>query len=221
MTVFSLPHFPAQKSGRAHLIRFRGLQHLLSYYYHIRYSTSASLHNFAAHTILSPSSCRHCSAPLLRPQYSNCPGVQAAVLYTDHYALPVYVATQSWCGTCKKFVPYDGVEDRVFNYNDVRLFTHQLLNSYTARYTSSQTTFNSFCHSMIRMYDEYKNPFSSIPFISVPTFILVWFSFVVVRLGAIAFNVLFADPNLQQSLQTASLSLFLLIIALVLFLLLQ
>lgn len=78
--------------------------------------------------------------------------------------------------SCGVVTPFDGLEDRVFNYNNIRLFTHALLNSYTSQYTVSQTSFTAFHESTERSY--YEQQLQPLPFISLPVFIGVWFSFI-------------------------------------------
>ena len=83
------------------------------------------------------------------------------------------------CSKCGNISEYDGVNDGVFNYNNKQLFTHSLLNLYTISYSAVSLPFNAFVLIANRYYREMSNSiYNSAKFVSNPTFLTVWCSFV-------------------------------------------
>ncbi|EJD33826.1 hypothetical protein AURDEDRAFT_28099, partial [Auricularia subglabra TFB-10046 SS5] len=82
------------------------------------------------------------------------------------------------CATCppqsRRYVGPDLREKGLFNFNNSRIFTHELLNDFTSAMTASETPFHSF-HKMIqRKYIDTKSPS---PFAANKLFRSVWYSF--------------------------------------------
>ncbi|KAF9455292.1 hypothetical protein BDZ94DRAFT_1231040 [Collybia nuda] len=82
------------------------------------------------------------------------------------------------CPTCpavhRQYIGPDCRELGLFNLNNHKLFTHDLLDEYTSAYTSSETPFVAWTSVLTRRYEIHKSPF---PFINVDIFRNTWFSF--------------------------------------------
>lgn len=103
--------------------------------------------------------------------------VKRCTVYTLTGAFPVEVKTQK-CPRCppahKRRI---GPEPRalgLFNYNNWRLFSHELLDDYTCSFTTSETPFESWVNQVDRQYAVTESP---IPFLGSDTFGLVWFAY--------------------------------------------
>ncbi|KAJ7229018.1 hypothetical protein GGX14DRAFT_346881 [Mycena pura] len=68
-------------------------------------------------------------------------------------------------------------ERGIFNYNNRRLFTHDLLDEYTASYTSSETPFSAWVLVVSRRYELYADE-QSLHFPTAEVFRSAWFSYV-------------------------------------------
>ncbi|KAJ2957100.1 hypothetical protein NUW54_g14623 [Trametes sanguinea] len=66
----------------------------------------------------------------------------------------------------------------VFNWNNLILLTHELLNSYTNMFTASETPFSAFCLTIRRQYEDVA---SGMQFCSEETFVRAWFAFVQIQ----------------------------------------
>jgi hypothetical protein len=66
-----------------------------------------------------------------------------SILFTLTESIRVIVETVQ-CPSCEKVNHYDGVHDRIFNYDNVFLFSHDLLDDYTSFMKSSSMTFNAY-----------------------------------------------------------------------------
>lgn len=97
-----------------------------------------------------------------------------AQLFCVSSIIPVIVH-QQLCTDCNSPVPYDGLNDTVFNYNNKLLFSHHFLNSYTTRFSCHTCPFTAFVASQRRDY--INMGFDADLFVTVPTFISVWFCF--------------------------------------------
>ncbi|KZV81025.1 hypothetical protein EXIGLDRAFT_590183, partial [Exidia glandulosa HHB12029] len=62
----------------------------------------------------------------------------------------------------------------LFNYNNLTIVSHALLNKYDTLLSASETTFHGFCEVMQREYEAYGSP---TPFMGEDRFRTCWFSF--------------------------------------------
>ncbi|KAJ7225309.1 hypothetical protein GGX14DRAFT_348979, partial [Mycena pura] len=69
----------------------------------------------------------------------------------------------------------DGREHGIFNYNNQKLFTHDLLDEYTAAYTSSETPFSAWVSVLSWRYELHSGAHS---FVTAEVFRCVWFAYV-------------------------------------------
>jgi hypothetical protein len=72
-------------------------------------------------------------------------------------------------------VEADGVDQKIFNWSNSYLFSHELLNGFTRQFTRNPTPFTAFVDIIKDNYIDNHSPF---PFIHVATFQKVWFTFV-------------------------------------------
>jgi hypothetical protein len=78
-----------------------------------------------------------------------------AVLFSSNSARNIHIhCNRCTNSNCNHVVYYDGVEDRIFNYNNRFLFTHELLNDYTNQFTLSETAIHAYISSVKRRYLE-------------------------------------------------------------------
>lgn len=103
--------------------------------------------------------------------------IKKCTVYTLTGAFPVEVETQK-CPSCppahKRRI---GPEPRalgLFNFNNWRIFSHELLDDYTCSFTTSETPFESWVHQVDRRYAATEIP---MPFMGSDTFRLVWFAY--------------------------------------------
>lgn len=82
------------------------------------------------------------------------------------------------CGTCpsayRRYVRPDGRNAGIFNLNNRLLFTHGLLDDYTASFTSSETPFAAWVNVVQRRYMRYGSPE---PFVPDAVFMAAWFGY--------------------------------------------
>ncbi|KAJ6464103.1 hypothetical protein C8R45DRAFT_940278 [Mycena sanguinolenta] len=71
----------------------------------------------------------------------------------------------------------DGWERGIFNYNNRKLFAHDLLDEYTSAYTSSETPFSAWVTVVSRRYKSHSEP-TEYPFVTAEVFRAAWFSYV-------------------------------------------
>src|SRR5205807_866802 len=110
----------------------------------------------------------------------------------------------------------------LFVYSNQKLFTHELLNEYTYRYSRLQTTFHGFWHCLRAVYKATEesdsirfrsssssssfsssaasstsdaSSFSSIPFVSPSTFAAAWFGFINLQRWNYRFSCSICGPN--------------------------
>lgn len=76
------------------------------------------------------------------------------------------------------FIGPDGLRQGLFNLNNTVPFTHDLLNDYTASFTSSETPFLAWTSTMRKRYDRHGSP---LPFAHEATFRNAWFSYSVLQ----------------------------------------
>ncbi|KAJ7233197.1 hypothetical protein C8J57DRAFT_1195912 [Mycena rebaudengoi] len=97
----------------------------------------------------------------------------ACTIYGLCEAFTTLIEVQS-CAMCKRrFVGPDCEELGVFNYNNKALFTHEILDEYTAAYTTSETPFTAWITVVSRRYDLRNLG----PFCSQETFRSAWFAY--------------------------------------------
>jgi len=77
-----------------------------------------------------------------------------------------------------RYVGPDGRTLGLFNFNNQILFAHDLMDEYTAAYSSSETPFTAWISVVSRRYEQYK-PGSS--FVSEDTFRTAWFLYVTLQ----------------------------------------
>ncbi|KAJ7829970.1 hypothetical protein B0H14DRAFT_3088025 [Mycena olivaceomarginata] len=65
----------------------------------------------------------------------------------------------------------------IFNYNNRKLFSHDLLDEYTSVYTSSETPFSAWVSVVARRYELHSGSMEH-PFVTAEVFRAVWFAYV-------------------------------------------
>jgi CxC4 like cysteine cluster associated with KDZ transposases len=103
-------------------------------------------------------------------------------MYTTQEAFVVDIELQV-CPRCpaasRKFIGPDPRNIGLFNYNNRRLFTHELFTEYISAFTSSETPIDPWVEHITRRYQETAHQeMDSIPFIGGELFRVAWFSFV-------------------------------------------
>ena len=82
------------------------------------------------------------------------------------------------CSVCprsyQRYIGPDGREDGIFNLNNKLLFTHDLLDDYTASFTSSETPFTAWVIVTQRRYQRHQSPE---PFVRDAVFLAAWFAY--------------------------------------------
>ena len=150
---------------------------------------SGELENIPSH--LCEPYCSSCRQPYI-PTNTAIEQVIDVIVYSSKRATRCQLGR--WRCTCKQLVPFDGLYFHLFFYSVDRLFTHELLNQFTIRFSRSETTFSSFWYGIWATYhevaesDAIRSQLSSVytsnssplslPFVSPPTFRHVWFSFI-------------------------------------------
>ncbi|KAF8216642.1 hypothetical protein K438DRAFT_1559650 [Mycena galopus ATCC 62051] len=133
---------------------------------------------------LSETSTCSCSEP--RRRYNPALPHLSRLLMTNH--CPLYKRFRAWkcpieLQTCSnprchhRHIGPDGRELGIFNYNNRRLFAHDLLNEYTSAYTSSETPFSAWVSVVSRRYELHSRR-TEYPFVTPEVFRAVWFSYV-------------------------------------------
>ncbi|KAJ7367062.1 hypothetical protein DFH08DRAFT_678486, partial [Mycena albidolilacea] len=77
----------------------------------------------------------------------------------------------------RRFIGPDGRERGIFNYNNRKLFSHDLLDEYTSAYTSSETPFSAWVSVVARRYELHRGSMEH-PFVTAEVFRAVWFAYV-------------------------------------------
>ncbi|KIK53467.1 hypothetical protein GYMLUDRAFT_178976, partial [Collybiopsis luxurians FD-317 M1] len=99
-------------------------------------------------------------------------------VYTLTQAFSIQIQLQP-CPRCpQEQCRYIGPEPRdigLFNFNNSTLFTHELLKEYISAFSSSETPFEPWVHTITRRYEE-MHP--NIPFVGGGLFWSVWFAYV-------------------------------------------
>ncbi|EJD54900.1 hypothetical protein AURDEDRAFT_21524, partial [Auricularia subglabra TFB-10046 SS5] len=78
------------------------------------------------------------------------------------------------CGSCRRCCGPDLREFGLFNYNNFRLYSHELLNSFTSCMANFEAPFHGFRKHVSHSYAEHQSP---VPFVSDTAWRAVWFSF--------------------------------------------
>ena len=82
------------------------------------------------------------------------------------------------CSVCprsyRRYIGPDGREDGIFNLNNKLLFMHDLLDDYTASFTSSETPFTAWVSVTQRRYQRHG---SQEPFVRDAVFVAAWFAY--------------------------------------------
>ncbi|KAF7354662.1 hypothetical protein MSAN_01379900 [Mycena sanguinolenta] len=76
-----------------------------------------------------------------------------------------------------RYIGPDSREHGIFNYNNRKLFAHDLLDEYTSAYTSSETPFSAWVSCRRRRYELHSGHLEY-PFVTAEVFRAVWFSYV-------------------------------------------
>ncbi|KAJ7359242.1 hypothetical protein DFH08DRAFT_769127 [Mycena albidolilacea] len=108
----------------------------------------------------------------------SCPIVRMqCTVYGLHRAWETTIKLQACSNSsCRhRFIGPDGREHGIFNYNNRRLFSHDLLDEYTSAYTSSETPFSAWVSVVSRRYKVHSGPLS---FVTAEAFQDVWFAYV-------------------------------------------
>ncbi|KAJ7713123.1 hypothetical protein B0H14DRAFT_2413980 [Mycena olivaceomarginata] len=143
------------------------------------YERPPALENTPDRLRLTPSSTCCCSEP--RRRYDP-------ALPVLHMQCTVYGLFRAWqcpielqsCSNPRcnhRYIGPDGRDLGIFNYNNRKLFTHDLLDEYTSAYTSSETPFSAWVTVLNRRYELHSGR-SEHPFVTAEVFRAVWFSFV-------------------------------------------
>ncbi|KIK52150.1 hypothetical protein GYMLUDRAFT_143587, partial [Collybiopsis luxurians FD-317 M1] len=103
---------------------------------------------------------------------------RACQVFTLIQAFSVHIQLQP-CPRCPpEHHQYIGPEPRdlgLFNFNNSTLFSHELLNEYISAFSSSETPFEPWVHTIAYRYGEIE---PSIPFVGGGLFCSVWFAYV-------------------------------------------
>ncbi|KAJ7693704.1 hypothetical protein B0H17DRAFT_932671 [Mycena rosella] len=101
---------------------------------------------------------------------------QACVIYGLYQFWEAEIEVQN-CSRCThRLVGPDCRELGFFNYNNRKLFSHDLLDEYTSAYTSSETPFSAWVSVLSRRYDIHSS--GGQKFVTADMFRAVWFSYV-------------------------------------------
>ncbi|EED81134.1 predicted protein [Postia placenta Mad-698-R] len=101
------------------------------------------------------------------------PAVLYGLTMRNQVSIEVYPCPS--CHHHQRFIGPDLGCEGIFNWNNLFLFTHELLNAYTNAFTASETPFSAFC---LTVQHSYEDAAPDMQFCSNETFVLVWFAFV-------------------------------------------
>jgi CxC4 like cysteine cluster associated with KDZ transposases len=99
------------------------------------------------------------------------------LIYMSFMVLKAEIQT-SHCESCTNTsgrIGPDLREHGLFNYNNTIAFSHELMNSYTSQFTTSETPFNAFYNTILHSY---KNKSFVAPFCAEQTFRTTWYAFI-------------------------------------------
>ncbi|EJD39793.1 hypothetical protein AURDEDRAFT_19681, partial [Auricularia subglabra TFB-10046 SS5] len=101
----------------------------------------------------------------------------SCILYDERMAFSARIEVRS-CASCRiqsqSYAGPDLAKLGIFNFNNTRLYTHNLLNKYTSAMSSSETPFHAFQTQVSRDYLVSKSPLA---FVCEQTFRLVYYAF--------------------------------------------
>jgi hypothetical protein len=124
--------------------------------------------------LLSPTSQCSCGQQY---QPNNSSYHKSCIIYTLTKSIQAQIQLQA-CPECQSFrykaIGPDCGDLGIFNLNNHALFTHDLLEEYTAAYTSSETPFTAWVKTVAIRYQRYN---SSSPFVDEKLFRAAWFSY--------------------------------------------
>ncbi|KZV82496.1 hypothetical protein EXIGLDRAFT_589289, partial [Exidia glandulosa HHB12029] len=105
------------------------------------------------------------------------PTVWQSMLYTSTHAVAIEVEVKP-CATCRPeqrmYAGPDGRALGLFNFNNRRIYSHELLNKFTNSISAHETPFHAFCTVIRRTYLDSESP---LPFVADDAFRTTWFSF--------------------------------------------
>jgi hypothetical protein len=143
-------------------------------------------------TILCPSDmpCPRCKGKMEKTLFQSYHSSFPSMLFTFHRAVRVS-AYYLFCSTCKLDVPYDGGEQGIFNFDNKRFLTHDLLNDFTSSFSHhSSETWSGYVKTVRDRYMVRKSEF---PLICDSDFSLIWRCFI--NLQVDQFSVCTLDAN--------------------------
>lgn len=124
--------------------------------------------------------------PLTELAQCSCGAAYSNTMATSFQDCIVYTLTQAFqtvikvqiCHQCssgrRRYVGPDAREMGLFNWNNRALFTHELLDDYTAAYTSSETPFVAWVNNLSRRYTGRGSPAA---FVTEAMFRAAWFAY--------------------------------------------
>ncbi|KAJ7129700.1 hypothetical protein C8R44DRAFT_839598 [Mycena epipterygia] len=116
-----------------------------------------------------------CSLPRVTYSPAKSSSRQSCMIYGLQGYTEAVIEVQP-CSRCnRRFVGPDARELGIFNYNNRKLFMHDLLDEYTSAYTSSETPFTAWVTVVTRRYDDHSGGMQK--FVSDEMFRAVWFSY--------------------------------------------
>jgi hypothetical protein len=116
-----------------------------------------------------------------------------SVLFTLTESVRVYVESIE-CGKCKEPNHFDGVHDRIFNYDNCYLFSHDLLDEYTSFMRNSTMTFYAFwCTQRAKL-----ERFGMEPFAYYCKFASAWHAYKDLQRWKYSFTCPHCGPNPRQ-----------------------
>lgn len=98
---------------------------------------------------------------------------KTCTLYTTRRAYRSVIEVRR-CDSCRRYCGPDLRELGIFNFSNTRLYSHELLNSFTSSMSNFEAPFHAFRKHVANSYEENASP---LPFISDTTWRAVWFSF--------------------------------------------
>ncbi|KAJ7360713.1 hypothetical protein DFH08DRAFT_800158 [Mycena albidolilacea] len=98
-------------------------------------------------------------------------GCQHPIVHLELLLMPTHAQLT------RQYIGPDRRDLGIFNYNNRKLFMHNLLNEYTSAYTSSETPFSAWVTVLNWRYELHSGR-SEHPFVTAEVFRAVWFSFV-------------------------------------------
>jgi CxC4 like cysteine cluster associated with KDZ transposases len=99
------------------------------------------------------------------------------IIYTSVTAIPTCIETK-YCPICtntKGHIGPDMGEYGVFNWNNRMGFSHELFNSFTSQFTTSETPMYAYHQTVLNTYSSEDSP---VPLCGLRTFVLAYFAFI-------------------------------------------